>query len=129
MYADGYVPGGVSTAPLAVLGTQGEDGEYSQVYRVYMHVQNGRYNIHLDNNMVRMFNDNTLPDSIKVSTGLVNAHTWPETTMLHPGMILYQFNDRYPKEMFNIGWRDGPHYCLVLDKNIVSDLTLSGGWT
>jgi hypothetical protein len=112
-----------------------DDG--SRVYRVYMHVHDGIYSVYLGDGVTRMFTDETLPDAIKVIVGLINAYTWSDervdSSLEIPNVesILFRFKPNYPAHMFDIGWRSGPHYCLVLPegvmKNLLGDLTVSEG--
>lgn len=97
------------------------DDHGNKYLRVYMTHRNGKYQIYPGNYIKREFTDETLPDPIKVTLGLINAYEWPVTTTTDSDLI-WKFGDDYPSNMFYVGWRDKEHYCLVLSDEVVRDL-------
>lgn len=103
-------------------------------YRVYANIENGSYKIYLDDGMKREFSDNTLPNSIKVLVGLINAYDWedihkhpPNMVLAVPESIVWHFAVTYPENLIDIGWRRGDDYCLVLPPDVFTELR--GGMT
>ena len=101
------------------------DAEGNPRHRVYMMAYDGRYRIFLGDGIKREFTEESLPDLIKTYLGLINAHTWrdPDRKWRDKNgdpiaftSITFTFPTGAPEVMFNIGWREGPHYCLVLHR-------------
>lgn len=98
-----------------------KDDDGNKRIRIYMQHCEGKYRIYPGNYIKREFDDETLPNAIKVTVGLINAYKWPVTPQMDSG-LLWKFRDSYPQAMFNVGWRDGEHYCLVLSDEVIRDL-------
>lgn len=94
-------------------------------FRTYAHIADGTYKIYLPDNSVRIFTDEDLPDPLKILIGLINAYKWEDSVMYHEvvtTMLLFTFKPEYPPALFNVGWRDGDHYCLVIPQKVFNDL-------
>ena len=92
-------------------------------HRIYMAYSGGIYRVFPGNYIKREFTDETLPEAIRVSVGLINAYNWPDVGDVgHGSNIVWTFRDDYPDIMFNIGWRHEDHYCLVLSDEVIRDL-------
>ena len=93
------------------------------------------YHIYVGNQSMRIFNDETLPDPIKVLVGLISAYDWDSLNSVEAGgrvneNIIWRFKEYYPPILIDIGWRYLNDYCLVLDKDVLESLrtglTVSG---
>jgi len=97
------------------------EGSGGICHRVYAFHANDTYKIYLGDNIKRVFTDETLPDAIKTTMGLINAYQW-KTTGMNGDSIIWKFEPDYPEVAFEIGWRDGEHYCLVLSDKVFKQL-------
>jgi len=82
----------------------------------------GEYKINLDDRMVRIYNDKTLPDAIKSKMAMILAHPHE---VIHDNSIqrIDVYTNKQSPELDEIGWQSSEHYfCLVLNRATVNEL-------
>ncbi len=82
----------------------------------------GRYHIHVADRMSRMYDDETLPDVLKVKFAMILAAPQPpflDETRLNNIQIYVNHNP----ELSEIGWRvSETYFCLVVDRETLNSL-------
>lgn len=80
------------------------------------------YKINLDDRMVRIYNDKTLPNAIKSKMAMILAHPHE---VVHDDSIerIDVYINKQSPELDEVGWQSSEHYfCLVLDRATVDEM-------
>ncbi len=83
----------------------------------------GRYHIHVADRMSRMYDDETLPDVLKVKFAMILAAPQPPLIDETRLMILQIYTNNHNSELNDIGWRvSETYFCLVVDRETLNSL-------
>ena len=82
----------------------------------------GHYTVFVGDNMVRRYNDNTLPDKLKTKIAMILAS--PQNFIDdHAVDQLRVYTNHYSPELDEVGWRvSDSYFCLVLSREILDSL-------
>ncbi len=96
--------------------------KYWDLIRLPVRRVEGRYLIHVADRMSRMYDDETLPDALKVKFAMILAAPQPpllDETRLNNIQIYVNHNP----ELSEIGWRvSETYFCLVVDRETLNSL-------
>jgi hypothetical protein len=85
----------------------------------------GRYVVYVSDNMVRYYDENTLPDKLKTNRAMILAA--PPPKLMHESDRSFQkmtiYNNPMSHEFDTIGWRvSETYFCLIVSREILSSL-------
>ena len=83
----------------------------------------GRYHIWVVEGMRRMYDDETLPDALKVKFAMILAAPQPPLVDERRLMNLQIYVNNHHSELNEIGWRvSETYFCLVVDRETLESL-------
>ena len=83
----------------------------------------GRYLIQVADRMSRMYDDETLPDVLKVKFAMILAAPQPPLVDERRLMNLQIYVNNHHSELNEIGWRvSATYFCLVVDRETLESL-------
>lgn len=93
--------------------------------RVPLRKIDNRYVIYVADGLVRYYDEETLPDSIKTSMAMILAA--PQPPLVHEGSRQFQkmtiYNNPMSHEFDTVGWRvSETYFCLILDRQTLESL-------
>jgi hypothetical protein len=96
------------------------------LHRVSLREEGDEYSLQVDDNFVRRYDADTLPDEIKVRLAMIKAIPMPN--LLHDDKDIYYnrflfYDNNHSKDLNDVGWRVTKDlYCLVLPTTLLSKL-------
>lgn len=94
--------------------------------RVPLYKMHDKYSVYVSDDLVRHYNDETLPDLLRVKMAMILATTQPQLTPSDKLGKLSVYVCNMPN-FENIGWRVSESwFCLVLDRQTLAQLNGGG---
>ena len=95
------------------------------LHRVALRVEDGEYQLQVDDHYVRRYDADTLPDEIKVRLAMIKAiprlEVFTDEEVYFNHSIFYE--NRHSKDLDDVGWRVTKNlYCLVLPTTLLNKL-------
>lgn len=94
------------------------------LHRVPLRMEGDEYQLQVDDNFVRRYDADTLPDEIKVRLAMIKAipmATFSEEAVYYNHYIFYE--NHHSRDLDDVGWRVTKDlYCLVLPTTLLNKL-------